>query len=177
MTPSTGTLFMHPISKTRALLLYALITCLMCGPMGCATRVQLDNPSQTGVLDNKLNFVDIAKFDKDLATSLSSDLNEVNVLFYSKVSPNRLPDRIQQWISAAESTGGKVRVDQPPNEPTSRAILPLLSLLGTAYSAYKDHLAHQQETYLSAAKGRNVVIALERSPSGDLLVEKIQFTK
>jgi hypothetical protein len=168
---------MHRILTTPAWLHRMLISCLFFGLMGCATKVQLDGPPSTGAIETNVNFVDIAKFDKDLASSLSSDLSEVNVLFYTKVSPNKLPDRIQQWISAAESAGGKVRVQHPSNEPAPRAILPLLSLLGTAYSAYKDHLAHQHEMYLNAAKGRNVVIALERAPSGDLLIEKIQFTK
>lgn len=168
---------MHPVSTTTTWLYRTLISCLFFGLLGCATNVQLDSQPQTGAIQNPLNFIDIAKFDKDLASSLSSDLHEVNVLFYTKVSPNKLPDRIQQWISAAESAGGKVRVEPPSNEPAPRAILPLLSLLGTAYSAYKDQLAHQHSMYLTAAKGRNVVIALERAPSGDLLVEKIQFTK
>ena len=156
---------------------YALISCLISSLIGCATKVSVDSQLQNGLVESKLNFVDISKFDKDLAASLSSELNEVNVLFYTKVSPNKLPDRIQQWISAAESAGGKVKVEHPPNEPAPRAILPLLSLLGTAYSAFKDRLAPQPEMYLNAAKGRNVVIALERGPTGDLLVERIQFIK
>lgn len=154
-----------------------LILCLMLSLIGCATKVNFDSFSQSGVAENKLNFVDISKFDKDLAASLSSDLKEVNVLFYSKVSPNKLPDRIQQWISAVESAGGKVKVEHPPTEPAPRAIPPILSLLGSAYSAFKDRLLTQPEMFLSAARGRNVVIALERGPTGDLLVEKIQFIK
>lgn len=168
---------MHLLKRSTARLFYALTSCLLCGLMGCATQVHLDRPAPGGAVESKLNFVDIAKFDKDLAASLSSNLNEVNVLFYTKVSPNKLPERIQQWISAAESAGGKVRVEQPPNEPAPRAVLPLLSLLGTAYSAFKDHLMTQPDLYLSAAKGRNVVIALERGTTGDLQVEKIQFIK
>ena len=168
---------MNRIPQRTSWLRHALISCLMLCQIGCANKISLDSQTQNGLVDNKLNFVDISKFDKDLAASLSSDLNEVNVLFYTKVSPNKLPDRIQQWISAAESAGGKVKVEHPPNEPAPRAILPLLSLLGTAYSAFKDRLVPQPEMYLNAAKGRNVVIALERGPTGDLLVEKIQFIK
>jgi hypothetical protein len=143
----------------------------------CTPSIPLNPSAQSSVAEPQISFVDIGKFDKDLATSLSSDLAEVNVSFYTKVSPNKIPDRMQQWISAVENSGGKVRVEHPPNEPAPRSILPLLSLLGTAYSALKDRLAAQPDIHLNAAKGRNVVIALERSPNGDLLVNRIQFTK
>jgi len=168
---------MNLLTRTASRLIGMMIACLLFGLMGCASQVRQDSSPTREAVEKQLNFVDIAKFDKDLAASLASDLAEVNVLFYAKVSPNQIPDRLQQWISVVENAGGKVRVEQPPNEPTPRAIPPLLSLLGTAYSAFKDQFKAQPELYRSAARGRQVVIALERSPTGDLLVEKIQFIK
>ena len=168
---------MNRILQITSWPLKALISLLAVSLIGCASQISPSTQPLSGPVENKLNFVDINKFDKDLATSLSSELDEVNVFFYSKVSPNKLPDRIQKWISAAEIAGGKVKVEQPANEPAPRAILPLLSLLGTAYSTFKDRQGHQDDLYLHSARGRNVVIALERGPTGDLLVGKIQFIK
>lgn len=165
----------NPIMSSR--LTSTLISLLIVTLIGCSAHQPLDHSPKSDTTDSTLNFVDINKFDKDLAASLTSSHNEVTVLFYTKVSPNKLPERIQQWISAAESSGGKVRVEHPPNEPSPRTILPLLSLLGTVYSALKDHLTPQPEIYTNAAKGRSVIIALERGSTGDLLVEKIQFIK
>ena len=146
-----------------------------CFLFGCAPTVPLQQTSSASTPERQLSFIDIGKFDSDLAASLSSNLPDVDVLFYSKVSPNNIPERLQKWISAAENSGGKVKVEYPSNEPTTRALPPLFSLLGTAYSLLKDKIHPQSDPNLNAAKGKNILIKLERSPSGDLLVEKIQF--
>ena len=142
----------------------------------CASK-SISESLQNDPVESKLNFVDIIKFDKDLARSLQSDLNEVNVVFYAKVTPNNVPERMQRWISSVENYGGKVQIQNPPNEPSPKGIFPLLSLLGTAYSVIKDRLNSQPDQHLSAAKGRNVVIELERAANGDLMVSKIKFSR
>ncbi len=144
---------------------------------GCASNAPLHETSRISAPQSKISFIDITKFDKDLAASLSSDIQTVDVSFYEKVSPNKIPERMQQWISAVESTGGKVKVETPPNEPQPRSVFALLSLLGSAYSALKNQLPQPASTAFKAAQGRNAVISLERGPSGGLVVEKIQFTK
>ena len=101
----------------------------------------------------------------------------MDVVFYEKVSPNKIPERLQKWISAVERTGGNVKVESPPNEPTPRNVMTILSLLGTAYSATKNQVTLQPESFLLSTKGRNAVISLERGTNGELLVEKIRFVK
>lgn len=165
---------MKPIFHLKtvvAVLAFLLLTA------GCTPSMPLNTSTQQNPAEQRLSFVDIGKFDRDLANSLTSDLPEVEVHFYNNVSPNKIPDRVQWWISAVENTGGKVKVENPANEPASRSILPLFSLLGTAYSTFKDKLFTQPNQYLNAAKGRNAVIELQRGPSGDLLVNKIKFIK
>jgi hypothetical protein len=63
------------------------------------------------------------------------------------------------------------------NEPTPKNPLTILSLLGSAYSAIKDQSVSQGERLFKSVKGRNAVISLERGLNGELLVNKIQFTK
>jgi len=138
-------------------------------------------PSPTGTGSNepkqKLSFIDINNFDRELTASLNAPLDSVDVVFYEKVSPNKMPERLQKWISAVERSGGNVKVETPPNEPKPRSALTILSLLGTAYSAIKNQITPQPESFLSSTKGRNAVISLERGANGELLVEKIRFVK
>ncbi len=168
---------MKPIfdSLSAAAANFVVLVALSLG--GCAPNLPLNTHSHSSVAEQQLNFVDIGKFDKDLAASLSSDLEEVNVFFYNKVTPNKIPDRMQYWISAVENSGGKVKVQHPATEPMPRSILSLLSLLGTAYSTLKDRISTQPGPHLNAARGRNLVIELEREPNGYLMVKKMKFTK
>ena len=134
--------------------------------------VKVDGPPKATV-----TFIDVANFDAELASSLIAPLDSVEVLFYEKVSPNKMPERLQKWISAVERSGGSVKINTPPNEPKPRSPLALLGLLGTAYTTIKSFVDAQPASYLSSAKGRNAVISLSRSPNGDLLVEKVGFVK
>jgi hypothetical protein len=134
--------------------------------------VKVDSPPKATV-----TFIDVANFDAELASSLNAPLDSVEVLFYEKLSPNKMPERLQKWISAIERSGGTVKINTPPNEPTPRNPLALLGLLGSAYTTIKSFVDAQPASYLSSAKGRNAVISLARSPNGDLLVEKIRFVK
>lgn len=124
-----------------------------------------------------VTFIDVANFDAELASSLNAPLDSVEVLFYEKISPNKMPERLQKWISAVERSGGSVKINTPPNEPKPRSPIALLGLLGSAYTTIKSFVDAQPASYLSSAKGRNAVISLARSPNGDLLVEKIGFVK
>jgi len=168
---------MKYLQSAKSMIVMAQTVLVILTLVGCAATAPFHEPTKSSVPEPKLSFIDLAKFDKDLAASLSSDMHSVDVFFYEKVSPNKIPERMQQWISAVESSGGKVKVETPPNEPQAKSPLALLSLLGTAYSALKDQFTPPAATLLKAAQGRNAVISLERGPTGGLLVEKIQFTK
>ena len=156
-------------------MLKTILLCILLLLNACSTNsptTQSNNePKQ------KLGFIDIGNFDLELSSSLNSQINSVDVMFYEKVSPNKIPERLQKWIAAVERSGGHVKVETPPNEPTPRSALTLLSLLGTAYSTIKNHIASQPESFLSSTKGRNAVISLERGANGELLVEKVRFVK
>jgi hypothetical protein len=153
---------------------YLLIGLMFC-VIACSTATQSsrvkDEPKQ------KLSFIDLANFDRELADSLNSEINLIEVGFYEKVSPNKIPERLQKWISVIEQSGGKLKIEPPPNEPTPKNALTILSLLGSAYSAIKDQSVSQGERLFTSVKGRNAVISLERGLNGELLVNKIQFTK
>jgi hypothetical protein len=110
-----------------------------------------------------------------LSASLLAQKTPVQIAFYEKVSPNQVPERLQKWISVVEAEGGKVLVEPPPNELVARSPLAAIGLLGSLISSLKSFAQFNSEQIYTAAKGKNVVIALERNPKGEVLISNIQF--
>ena len=125
----------------------------------------------------KLSFVDIPTFDRDLSASLKAPYDAVEVAFYEKVKPNNMPEKLQRWVSSVERDGGKVKVEPPPNELIPKNPLGVLSLLGTLNSSLKYLSQYQNDKLFDASKGRDAVITLERNASGEVVISKIQFIK
>jgi hypothetical protein len=144
---------------------------------GCATNVPLTAPVSASSEAAKLSFLDIAKFDRDLATALTGQPSAIEVVFYDKVSPNNVPERLQKWMSVIEADGGKILVEPPPNELVSRSPFAALSLIGTLVSSIQKIAQFRSEQIYDSAKGRNAVISLERNSKGEVLVSNIKFIK
>jgi hypothetical protein len=143
----------------------------------CASNVPLSAAAESTANDAKLSFLDISKFDRDLSGSLQDKNKTVEVAFYDKVSPNNVPDRLQKWISVVEADGGKVSVEPPPNELVSRNPLAALSLVGTLFTTIKGFAKFNSERIYESAKGRDAVISLQRSSTGEVLISTIKFIK
>lgn len=144
---------------------------------GCASTVPLSSAVEVTSNGAKLSFLDIAKFDRDLSASLMAKGTSVEVVFYDKVSPNNVPDRLQKWISVVEADGGKVLVEPPPNELVARSPFAAISLVGTLITSIKSFAQFNSEKVYEPAKGRDAVITLERNNKGEVLVSSIKFVK
>ena len=75
-----------------------LAVCILMLMSACAT-----NPSvvlESKEPQQKLSFVDISTFDRDLSASLKAPYDAVEVAFYEKVKPNAMPEKLQKWISS-----------------------------------------------------------------------------
>jgi hypothetical protein len=125
----------------------------------------------------QVSFIDISKFDRELASSVGSPLEAVDVVFYDRVGPNNMPERLQKWLSAVEKNGGVVRVVPPPNEIAPRDPLALISLVGSLFTVIKNLAVINSDKVFETVKGRDAAIALERNASGELVVAKLQFIK
>ncbi|MEY4644901.1 MAG: hypothetical protein RLZZ596_1732 [Pseudomonadota bacterium] len=154
---------------SRSILGLIVLICL-----GCANDPTSIAPSKP---NEKLRFVDIDAFDRDLAVSLGSELKQVDVQFYEKVSPNAMPSRLQKWIKTAEGSGGKVQINPPDGELVARDPFALLSLFGTLFSGVQAAMKVQQESLLNSARDHDVQIFLERASDGRVQVNKIIFQK
>lgn len=148
----------------------ALVTVVGCAVAADAAVKSTPAPS--------LIFLDVQKFDGDLAASLEAGLERVEVGFYDPISPNQLPERIQKWVSATQAQGGRLIVQAPPGEPTPKNPLALIGLIGSAYSSAKALISIQQERLLASAKQRDIVMMLERDPKTQAVkVGKVAFVR
>ena len=145
--------------------------------VSCASNVPLTTPVDTQILSGKLNFIDVAKFDRDLASAMSQKNDVTEVAFYEKVSPNSVPERLQKWLAVVEAKGGKVLVEPPPNELVSRSPFAALSLVGSLISTIKGLAHFNAEKIYETANGRDAVISLQRNNKGEVVVNTIKFVK
>ena len=67
----------------------------------CASNVPLTMPVDAQTISGKLSFIDVAKFDRDLASAMVQKNDVTEVGFYEKVSPNSVPERLQKWLEEA----------------------------------------------------------------------------
>ena len=155
----------------------SLALILTCALAACTSNVPISVPVQPTASGQVISFLDIAKFDRYLSTSLQEKNVPVDVMFYDKVSPNKMPDRLQKWLSVVESDGGKVLVEPPLNELVAKNPFAALSLIGTLVSSLKNFVQFNSDRVYESAKGRDAVIALERNSNGEVLVTRIKFVK
>ena len=134
-------------------------------------------PNVSSKTTKKLQFLDMTKFDSDMRVSIASNVDEVEVDFYDKVSPNKTPERLQKWLTAVENNGGTINIEPPPNEMVPKSPFALISLLGTLWTQITkitDYLDNKNEY---AVKNRNATITLERNPQGEVVITKVVFSK
>jgi hypothetical protein len=141
---------------------------------GALSGCQSVNPSPA---KDSITFIDTKKFDTELGNSLLNSKSSVDIDFYSPVTPNQMPPRLEKWIAAAETSGGKITVTQPPNELAPKDPIFLLGLFTGIWQAVKL-MGGQYSSYNAeeGAKKRDVNIALARNAQGGLYVQKVIFT-
>ena len=145
-----------------------------CLIVGCSSTV---STSQEVKPSNQLNFIDLGKFDRELAVSLKDIDESVGVSFYEKVSPNQVPERLQKWISSVEQSGGRVNVEQPKGEMTSKDPFSIISIISSIIGGAKNFADYRKNDIYQNMKGRDAVVELERNPKGEVVVSRVQFVK
>jgi hypothetical protein len=122
----------------------------------------------------ELQFVDFAGFDRDLTNSLSSALPNVDVVFYDRVSPSALPERVQQWMAAVEAGGGTVKVVPAPSKTRSLLLIGVITSIWSASKMAKEMAAKAQ---FRAAQAYDAEIFLEADDKSNTIVRKISFVR
>lgn len=125
-------------------------------------------------------FLDGDNFDNKLGDSLAFEHEEVSIKFYDKFSPNKMPPRIQQWVSHLEKNGGKIQMVEPPSESGVTAKDPFLifSLINAIRSMLP--IAGQLESeknYYMNTRDRDVKFMLARNANNEVVIDRLVFVK
>ena len=134
-------------------------------------------PEASATARPALTFLDLPRFDKDLAQALQTDPAEAVVSFYGKVTPNEVPVRLQKWLTAIEQSGGRVEVSPPPGDVAPRNPVLLMGLVSGLWSAMKTWGEIQDAQMLKAASGHHARLMLNKSEGGEVIIERVVFEK
>ncbi len=178
-----------PITITRALAALMPL-CLAAGcasvpssPVpGSADAAQRTAPdaSATGRAD-ELTFVDLPSFDQRLAGQLSQDVAAVSITFYDQMTISRLPERLQNWLTAVENEGGKVQVQSAPVTQaggiTAKSPLLVVSAIATLWSARKTLADMMYRADLKKTKAYDATLVLKVDPNGSQVLDRIVLNR
>lgn len=129
---------------------------------------------------NEVAFLDGDSFDNKLVDSLSFNHDEVSIKLYDKFLPNKMPPRIQKWVSHLEKNGGKIQMVEPPSESGITAKDPFLifSLVNAIRSMLP--LAEQvqsEKNYYMNTRDRDVKFILSRNSKNEVVIDRLVFVK
>lgn len=125
----------------------------------------------------RLQFVDMGGFDQTLSSSLNTASPKVEVGFYDKVTPSALPERLQKWMAAVESRGGKVKIIPPPSNVTAKNPFLLISAISSIWSVTGMVKDASAESRFAVAGNYDAELVLKQDDKGDTLVEKLVFVQ
>jgi hypothetical protein len=159
---------------TRLFLLVSCIAFLA----GCETTPTVKS-DQTPP-PKEVAFLDGDSFDSKLGDSLTFDHEEVSVKIYDKFSPNKMPPRIQKWVSHLEKNGGKIQMVEPPSESGVTAKDPFLifSLVNALRSILPiAEQVQSEKNYYMNTRGRDVKFILARNAKNEVVIDRLVFVK
>ena len=125
-------------------------------------------------------FIDLDKFDMQLSTSLSAQLTQIEVPFFERVSPNKMPPRMKVWLNHVENNGGRIQIQEPANASGVTAKNPFL--IFSVINALKtlselSAKAEQEKNYFQHIKGHDAKVVLSHNAANEVVVDKVIFIK
>lgn len=126
-----------------------------------------------------LSFIDLQAFDDDLNDQLAkAGDNTVEVEFYSPVSPNQIPPRVERRLAAVRKEGGRVGIVQPQSNSSTRSIGAAIGLFSGLWNFMKTfEAASTERAMVRSVKDRDADIVLGRDEQGAMFIRKIVFKK
>lgn len=64
----------------------------------------------------EVTFIDDSSFDDELSSELSKNVEEVDIVAPERFGLNKIPDRLEKWLTEVKDSGGKVKVQPMPGE-------------------------------------------------------------
>ena len=164
----------HLISQSKRLR-SLLFTCVALSLSACS--LMPGNKETSAPAKSELSFVDLQGFDKEMHSAFSQPLPKVEVAFYNPLTPNALPDRLQNWMAAVETGGGTVKVISPKSSVTPKDPFLLFTLASTLWSASKTAREMSNSSRFNSVQGYDAEIQLKVDDKGTSVVDKVVFVK
>lgn len=119
-----------------------------------------------------LTFLDSKLFDGRLYAELQKPNSSVVVVMPGQVTLTNFPARLDRWVSTV-GENGKLSLQEtaPPEQYEPRAIFGFIPLVFTLIE-----MARESQMY-GTAKKYNATIYYHKTPTGDSVVDRIEFTK
>jgi hypothetical protein len=155
----------------------ALLTACASVPEQTTASTSAANAARTALAKPQLEFIDLAGFDRELSSSLTAKLPNVNVAVVNTVPANDIPVRMQAWLQAVEAGGGTVTVSPPKSTVAAKNPLILLTLVSGIWNSIKAHKAVQNYDLHKPARTYDAEIVLKVNEQGDRLIDKVIFTE
>lgn len=126
-----------------------------------------------------VSFIDLQAFDDDLNDQLGKAGERlIEIEFYTQVTPNQIPSRIERRLAALRKEGGRVGVVQPQSASGTRSITAAVGLFSGLWNFMKTFEAAANERALvRSVRDRDADIVLERDSQGAYFIRKIVFKK
>ncbi|MBM4230187.1 MAG: hypothetical protein FJ184_05475 [Gammaproteobacteria bacterium] len=126
-----------------------------------------------------VSFIDLQAFHDDLNAQLGKAGEQaVEVEFYSAVSPNQIPPRVERRLAAVRKEGGRVGVVQPQANSSTRSIGAAIGLFSGLWNFIKTfEAAATERAMVRSVKDRDADIVLGRDEQGAVFIRKIVFKK
>lgn len=162
----------HPAKLQTMILATLLWTLSACTSAPVVNKTEVSSPV--------VAFIDLDKFDHELAVSLSAGLSQVEVPFRERVSPNKLPERMKAWLNHIEKNGGRIQVQEPPSTSGVTAKNPFLIFsIINALKTLNDLSvkAAQEKNFFSNIKGHDARVILSHNADNEVVVERVIFVK
>jgi hypothetical protein len=136
---------------------------LLCAGVPALAQQQAPAPAQVTFFDSKV-------FDGSLSKELARDADIVEVTINGKVSLNKIPERMDQWLTTV-SENGELTLKQAEPQLKPKFVLSLAPMVFTMIKQFNSERA------FDPAKKYNATIQYVVDRNGEPTIEKIIFTK
>jgi hypothetical protein len=129
-----------------------------------------------GRAKSTIEYSDFDKFDRDMQASVNSDkIDVVKVVFYEKYAPQDIPNRVQSWISSAETHAGVVSFKYPESEGGAKTEGSIRQKINRLLDQILNLNIFSRTQH--PIENRDVVIELNQTKSGEVYVQRVNFIK
>lgn len=138
------------------------------------TRNDAKQAGRDGQTSEAVPFADLVTFDREVSRRMKEKQGEIEVRVTDRITEKQLPDRLDKWLTAIDSTGGEVQVLEPrrvAENGQTRAIWVLIPfLLAMAATTTRDPLHAPASKY-------NATVVLKEDAAGERIVDKVVFLR